>query len=249
VTSDGQVAARIAAAQLSGLSRVRTVVTAPPFAGLLKPDGPTYLSSVVAEKPGQPVTDLGDSLDVLRAAFEPMPLRFELIDEACPGAVEALLAAGLTADARYPVLTLATEHLVLPDTPPGITVHVAETRQDAMDSLRVASAAFGSPVEGDPPAPGDPQDGGAVVARLDGTAVATASWTSVANGVTEIGGVATSAGFRNRGLGALVTAEAVRAAVDLAGVQLAWLTPGHDGADRIYRRVGFRPTAHAVHLS
>jgi GNAT superfamily N-acetyltransferase len=66
--------------------------------------------------------------------------------------------------------------------------------------------------------------------------------------VSEIAGVATLPAVRGRGLGALVTAAAVEAVRDLAGVRLAWLTPGHDGADRIYRRAGFAPAATAVHL-
>jgi GNAT superfamily N-acetyltransferase len=248
--SDGpRIAARIAAAQLAGLSRTRKVIVASPFTGLLKEGAPGYFSYAVAEKPGQAVRDLGNSLDVLRTAFDPIELRFELIDEVCPGAVDALLAAGLTATGRYPLLTLETENLVIPDTPSEVTVNVARSKEDAIDSQRVASAAFDSAMDEDPVPPGDPRDGGSVIARVDGKAVATAFWTSVADGVSEIAGVATSPEYRNRGLGALVTAEAVRAAVQLAGVSLTWLTPGHDGADRIYRRVGFAPTANAVHLS
>ena len=83
----------------------------------------------------------------------------------------------------------------------------------------------------------------------NGHPAASAVWTGVADSVTEIAGVATLPSARNRGLGSLVTAAATRAAADLAGATLAWLTPGHDGADRIYRRLGFAPTATAVHLS
>jgi predicted GNAT family acetyltransferase len=79
--------------------------------------------------------------------------------------------------------------------------------------------------------------------------VAVASWTPVADGVTEIVGVATLPGFRRRGIGALVTAHTVRAAATLAGVTLPWLTPGDNGADRVYRRIGFSPAATAVHLA
>lgn len=247
--ADARIAARIAAAQLSGLSRTRTVIPAAPFAGLLKEGGPGFMSYAVAEKPGHAVSELGDSLHILRDAFAPNELRFELIDEASPGAVEALLAAGLTATARYPLLTLETENLIMPDIPAGLTVTVAESTVDAIDSQRVASVAFESEMDENPSAPGDPRDGGGVVARMNGTAVATAFWTPVADGVSEIAGVATIPEYRNRGLGTVVTAAAVRAAVELAGVRLAWLTPGNDGADRIYRRVGFTPAATAVHLS
>src|SRR5690348_17277201 len=119
------LAARIAAAQLTGLSRVRTVVPAPPFAGLIKPGAPAFTNYAVAQNPGEPVTELGDSLDTLRAAFPPGPVRFELIDEACPGAVAALEAAGLTVVGRYPLLTLEVADLRMPPTPEGATVEVA----------------------------------------------------------------------------------------------------------------------------
>ena len=94
----------------------------------------------------------------------------------------------------------------------------------------------------------DPADGGSVLATLDGEPVATAAWTAVAGGVTEIVGVATLAAHRSRGLGGLVTAHAVLAAAE-AGGALPWLTPGDDGADRVYRRLGFTPVATAVHLA
>jgi GNAT superfamily N-acetyltransferase len=243
-----QVAVRIAAAQLAGLSRTRTVVPAPPFTGLLTPDGPSFQSYAVARDPGRPVYGLGSSLETLAAAFAPHPVRFELIDEACPGAVDALRRAGLTETGRYPLLTLDPAELIMPPVPAGVTVHVSESKRDAVEAQAVADVAFEAEESRDPDAPGDPAGGGSVLARLAGRAAATAFWTPVADGVTEIAGVATLPEYRNRGLGALVTAAAVDAAVRLAGVRLAWLTPGHDGADRIYRRTGFTPTATAVHL-
>jgi GNAT superfamily N-acetyltransferase len=242
------MAVRIAAAQLSGLSRGRTVVAAPPFTGLLTPGGAAFNNYAVAERPGSPVHDVGDALAVLGGAFAPNPVRFELIDEASPGAVEALLEAGLEETGRFPLLTLDTAKLIMPDTPEGVTVRVSATLRDAIDAEAVAGAAFGMSDGREPTEPGDAAGGGSVLARVGGRAVATAFWTPVADGVTEIAGVATLAEFRNRGLGALATAAAVRAATDRAGVTLAWLTPGNDGADRVYRRVGFVRTATAVHL-
>lgn len=242
------MAVRIAAAQLAGLSRCRTVVTAPPFTGLLTPGGAGFNNYAVAARPGRPVHDLGTSMTELTKAFAPRPVRFELIDEASPGAVPALLAAGLTETGRYPVLTMDTAGLVMPPTPDGVTVRVSATLRDATDANAVADVAFGTGDDREPETPGDPTGGGSVLALVDGTAAATAFWTAVADGVTEIAGVATLPEFRNRGLGAFVTAAAVRAATDLAGATLAWLTPGHDNADRIYRRAGFAPAATAVHL-
>jgi GNAT superfamily N-acetyltransferase len=241
-------AVRIAAAQLLGLSRKRNVVTASPFVGMMVPGGPAFLDYAVAERPGGTVRELGDSLEILRAAFAPGPVRFELIDEACPGAVELLIGAGVEVVGRFPLLTLDPAKLTMPGTPAGATVRVSVSKQDAIDAERVASVAFESEPRGDPDVPGAPADGGSVIAHVDGEPVATAFWTAVADGVSEIAGVATLPAFRGRGLGALVTAAAVEAARDRAGVRLAWLTPGHDGADRIYRRAGFVPAANAVHL-
>lgn len=242
------MAVRIAAAQLAGLSRVRMVVPAPPFVGLVTPGGAEFNNYAVAERPGSPVRELGDALAVLRDAFAPNPLRFELIEQASPGAVGALLAAGLTETGRYPLLALEADQLIMPATPAGVTVRVSATLRDAIDADAVANVAFGGGDSREPKAPGEPADGGSVLAVLDGRTVATAFWTAVAHGVTEIAGVATLPEWRGRGLGSLVTAAAVRAAAERAGVTLAWLTPGHEGADRIYRRVGFAPVGTAVHL-
>lgn len=246
---DDPAPVRIAAAQLAGLSRQRTVVAAPPFTALLTPGAGAYANYAVIATPGRRVDDLGDSLATLRAAFAPDPPRFELVDEAGPGAVEALLAAGAQETGRYAVLTLDASAPVMPDAPPGASVEVVRSAAQAREAQQVANAAFRMEIASDPGVPGEPPEGGCALVRLGGRAVSVAYWTAVADGVTEIAGVATLPDVRGRGLGTFVTASAVRSACELAGVTLAWLTPGGEGADRVYRRVGFQPTAHAVHLS
>lgn len=243
------LAVRIAAAQLAGLSRVRRVVPAGPFVGLLAADGPAYLSYAVAARPGEPVHEVGDSLAALRAAFPPGALRFELLEQACPGAAEALAAAGMVVAARLPLMVLDPAAAAVPPTPDGVVVGIVDTAEDMAAATAVAGTAFGvptTPPEGPPP---PPEEGGGVLARIGGEAVAAASWTGVADGVTEIVGVATLAEHRRRGLGALVTAHAVRAAAERAGARLAWLTPGDEGAGRVYTSVGFARAGDAVHLA
>ncbi len=261
------LATRIAAAQLSGLSRAgqvvgdddppvllasREVVPAGPFTGLLAVDGPAFLSYAVAARPGEPVTDavaVAESVATLRSVFPAGGLRFELIEQACPGAAEALVAAGLVVAARVPVMTLDAAAAVVPPTPAGVVVEVVRTVADRVAGAEVAGAAFEMP--GDLPqgeAP-PPEDGGSVLARVDGVPAAVASWTQVADGVTEVVGVAVLADHRRRGLGRLVTAHAVLAASTLGGARLTWLTPGGADADRVYRAVGFTPVATAVHLA
>jgi predicted GNAT family acetyltransferase len=94
----------------------------------------------------------------------------------------------------------------------------------------------------------DPVNGASILIRADGVPVASAVWTAVADGVTEVAGVGTFPSHRRRGLGALATAYATQQSFEQGGATLAWLTPGDDGADRIYRRLGYAPKATAVHL-
>ena len=94
----------------------------------------------------------------------------------------------------------------------------------------------------------DPANGGWILVRVDGVPVATGSWTAVAHGVTEVAGVGTIHSHRRRGLGGIATAHTTQQAFELAGATLAWLTPGDDGADRVYRRLGYEAKATAVHL-
>jgi GNAT superfamily N-acetyltransferase len=239
---------RIAAAQLAGLRRVRHVVEAPPFVALLTTSGPDLLSYALAAQPGQPVREVASALPVLRKAFGKTRLRFELVAEASPGAVEALLAAGLVLMRQYPLLAARASAVELPKTAGDVSVSVVDTREEAMHAREIAAVAFGQAIDPEEEQP-KPTDGGTVLARVAGEPVAVASWTPVADGVTEIVGVATLPGFRRRGLGALVTAHAVHAAATLAGVTLPWLTPGDSGAESVYRRIGFTRVSTAVHLA
>ncbi|KAA2262817.1 GNAT family N-acetyltransferase [Solihabitans fulvus] len=244
------IGTRIAAAQLASVSRHRRVVAAAPFTGLLTVDGPDFMSYAVAASPGSAVHEVTEALAVLRAAFAPGRVRFELVEEASPGAVDALVAAGVEVDKRMPLLTMDPADLTLPPTPAGVVVELVTTAEQATQARTVANAAFGMSLgDGDGTAPPPPVDGGSVLATLDGVPVAAASWTAVADEVTEIVGVATLPSHQRRGLGALVTAHAVQAGWRLAGATLPWLTPGDDGADRVYRRLGFVTRANAVHLA
>jgi predicted GNAT family acetyltransferase len=94
----------------------------------------------------------------------------------------------------------------------------------------------------------DPADGGAVIIYVDDVPAATAAWTAVADEVSEVAGVGTIHSHRRRGLGAIATAYATQSAFNLGAATLAWLTPGDNGADRVYRRLGYAPRATAVHL-
>ena len=145
-----------------------------------------------------------------------------------------------------PLLAVEPADLVIPELPDGITAALVATPEDHAESNAVAADAYETEDVVTTFQP-DPVNGGAVLIRENGVPVATASWTAIADGVTEVAGVGTLHTHRRRGFGALATAYATQQAFS-AGADLAWLTPGDEGADRIYRGLGYAPKATAVHL-
>jgi len=148
---------------------------------------------------------------------------------------------------RLPLLVAEPDDLLVPELPAGVTVKVVSSDEDQKVANAVAAEAYEMDGAGFALKP-DPADGGAVLVTVDGVPAATASWTAVADGVTEVAGVGTIHAHRRRGLGGIATAYATLKAYELGGATLAWLTPGDDGADRVYRRLGYAPRATAVHL-
>jgi len=246
-----QIGARIARAQLSGLGRTRRQIVVGPLVGLLHDEDTWFLSTMVAAEPGTPFDpdEVRESVTVLRKAFaaEGRWLSAELIEEANPGLADELETHGMTIVSRPPLLVVEPDDLVPPPLPAGVTVQLVSSDADQADANAVAADAYETDEVGSTYQP-VLSDGGAVLVRKDGVAVATAAWTAVADGVTEVAGVGTIHTHRRQGLAAIATAYATQYAFDEAGASLAWLTPGDDGADRVYRRIGYAPRATAVHL-
>lgn len=222
-----------------------------PLVGLLHDEEVWFLSGAVAADPGTPFdpTEVPWAVETIRKAFaaEGRWLHVELIDEANPGLAEALAAEGMTIVSRPPLLVVEPGDLQLPEFPEDVTASVVTTAEEQDAANAVAADAYET-TDTDAPFQPEPANGAAVLIRLDGVPVATASWTAVADGVTEVAGVGTLHSHQRRGFGALATAYATQQAFELGRATLAWLTPGDDGADRIYRRIGYQPKATAVHL-
>lgn len=242
---------RIAAAQLAAAARNRRSVPARPLVGLLHESPHWVLSVVLHATPGTPAAggEVEAGLSVVRRAFAEAGKRMhvELVEEASPGLEQDLVRAGLRTDKRMPLLGVEPGRVAMPDPPEQVTVEWVRDERTHRVAEQVAAAAF----ESDPLGarlPAAAADGGGVLVRAGDEPVATAAWTGVADGVTEIVGVGTLPAFRRRGLGALATAYAVDVAVREGGATLPWLTPGDDGADRMYRAIGFEPVASCVHL-
>lgn len=222
-----------------------------PLVGLLHDDDLWFLSTVVAAEPGTPFDpeEVPWAIETIRTAFaaEGRWVSAELIEEANPGLADALAANGMTIVSHPPLLVVEPADLVLPDFPEGVTAAVVSTPEEQAEVDAVAAAAYEMEL-GETTFQPDPVNGASILIRADGVPVASAVWTAVADGVTEVAGVGTLPSHRRRGLGALATAYATQQSFEQGGATLAWLTPGDDGADRIYRRLGYAPKATAAHL-
>jgi len=246
-----EIGARIAAAQLTGSARSKRQVIAGPLVGLLHDDDAWYLSGMLAAEPGEPFDpdEIPWALDTIRQAFaaEGRWLSAEFVVEANPGLAEALEARGMTIVSHPPLLVVEPADLEYPELSAGVTTEVVKSEEQQAEANVVSAEAFEVDDAGFAFQP-DPANGGWILVRVDGVPVASGSWTAVADGVTEIAGVGTIHSHRRRGLGGIATAYATQQAFELAGATLAWLTPGDDGANRVYRRLGYEPKATAVHL-
>jgi ribosomal protein S18 acetylase RimI-like enzyme len=189
-----------------------------------------------------------DGIEALREAFVARGLqpRLEFVAERAPGLEDALVAAGFELQARIPVMTCPEQDLREVPAPEGVVIARVFDGPDVRPMMEVQSAAFG---EG-PPSDAAVQAyrGRGILARADGVPAGAASRTAVAEGVSEIGGVGVLERFRRRGIAAALTAAAAAEAF-ADGAQLCFLTPGDDGAERVYARAGFaRAGTTMVHM-
>jgi GNAT superfamily N-acetyltransferase len=189
-----------------------------------------------------------DGIDALRAAFAAHGLapRLEFVAECAPGLEEALAAAGFDLQGRYPVMTLPASALREVPAPDGVVIVRVLGGVDVRPLLQTAAEAFGSD------APTDAEvaayHGRGVLARAGGEPAGAAFRSAVAEGVSKLGGIGVRERFRRRGIAAALTAAAAADAL-AAGAELCFLTPGDDGAERVYARAGFaRAGTTLVHM-
>jgi ribosomal protein S18 acetylase RimI-like enzyme len=191
-----------------------------------------------------------DGIDDLRASFEARRLRprLEFVAECAPGLEDALVAAGFELEARIPVMTCAAGGLRDVPAPTGVMITPVATAADVRAYLQVGAEAFGEPPPSDeqlerfsPPARG-------LLARLDGEPAGAGSRSAIAEGVSEITGIGVRERFRRRGIAVAITAAAAAAAF-ADGAEVCFLTPGDEGAERVYARAGFvRAGTTMVHM-
>ncbi|MCW3049601.1 MAG: putative GCN5-related N-acetyltransferase [Solirubrobacterales bacterium] len=180
--------------------------------------------------------------------------RLEFVVAAAPGLAEALAAGGFDLEAELAVMVCTPATLAHSPRPPGMTIEtVGATAPPVLvrDLISAQREAFG-----ESPAVADGEvarfvrvigAGAGLLARVDGEPAAGAQYTSPAGGLAELAGIGTRPRFRRRGLaGALTAATAAHAFAH--GADTAFLTPGDDGAQRVYERAGFTPVTRMVHM-
>ena len=190
-----------------------------------------------------------EAIDELREAFVERGLqpRLEFVAERAPGLEEALAAHGFALQMRIPVMTCPEEDLREVPAPEGVVIaRVFAGADDVRSMMEVQAAAFG---EGPPSEQAVRAYGGrGVLARAAGVPAGAASHSAVAEGASEIGGVGVLERFRRRGIAAALTAAAAAEAF-AEGADLCFLTPGDEGAERVYARAGFaRAGTTMVHM-
>jgi ribosomal protein S18 acetylase RimI-like enzyme len=186
-------------------------------------------------------------VDELAAAFAAHGLRprLEFLSECAPGLEDALADEGFEVEARIPVMICPADAWRRVPAPAGVLIARVLEAPDAWPLLKVTRLAFGEapPTAADVAAYG----GHGLLARAHGVPAGAAYRTPVVLGVSELGGIGVLERYRRRGIAAALTAAAAADAV-AAGAEVVFLTPGNDGAQRVYARAGFRPAATMVHM-
>jgi predicted GNAT family acetyltransferase len=214
-----------------------------------------FLSYAIPDDDARP-TDA--DVAALIAAFEARGRtpRLEYLPTVAPDAEAALLAGGLTVEARLALMTCSPADVVDLAAADALRVELPADDRDLYDLTVAQHAAFGEP----PPA-----DRGDAIARqraaleagaiailardgVTGAVVGGGIATRPADGITELAAIGVLEPYRRRGAAGAITARLAREAF-ARGVTTAFLTPGGDTAHRVYARAGFAATSVMLHLS
>jgi GNAT superfamily N-acetyltransferase len=225
-----------------------------PFLATFHPTDPlTYVNYAIPDDGARPTAE---DVAALVAAYEHrgrVP-RLEYLPSAAPHVEAALLAGGFVAEARLPAMTCVPEQLVPVSAPDGIEIAVPRDDVESYALLAAQHDAFGDsePDEGSVARIRAMLDAGALAVlardRSNGEVVGGGLAAIPSGGVTEIAGIGVRAGHRRQGIAAAMTAR-VTADAFAAGLTTAFLTPGNDGAHRVYARAGFVDSTVMLHIS
>lgn len=235
----------------------KDVVTAGPFLVALHPTSDRFWGSVAVPSDGiDPDAVNAGAVAAVRGAFAArgrVP-RFEFVPALAPGLDDRLVALGFVVEHRVPLLGCPPERLAEVAVPAGVTLERLGAGSDpAVVRLALETAASAFADAGEVTAEDvarvttDTPPRVLVLARRDREAVGAGVALAPQDGITELAGIGVAPTARGRGVGTALTREIARAAFD-AGATFATLSPGDDGAQRIYERCGFRALTEMVFL-
>ena len=180
--------------------------------------------------------------------------RLEYLPSTAPEVEDALSAAGFEAEGRLPLMIRPSGRIVDPPRLEGVELLTPSTDEELRGATAAQSEAFGGP-----PLSGANAErmrstiasGGIAIAARElatGTIVGAGMCTPPADEVTELAGIGVRGAYRRRGIAGALTARLAQEAF-AAGVTTAFLTPGHDGAGRVYERAGFEQSSLMLHIA
>lgn len=172
--------------------------------------------------------------------------RLEFCTDLWPSVEPLLLGAGFVCEKRMPVMVLKSQ-----DRKAKVGVHFARvaTSDDLNEARYVSNVAFGMPQLDPKP---DEQAQVALesgrhllsVVEIDGLIVGS-GYAVGTNSVREIAGIGTLPEYRRQGLATAVIEELLDRFFSDGG-EIAWLTPGDEGAQSLYHGLGFQQIAEQV---
>ncbi len=190
-------------------------------------------------------------IDALNAAFRERNRRprLEYIADTAPEVEAALLAGGFEIEKRYPIL-VCTPGMVHGVYVAGIDIVLAQSDADIIAAADVGAEAYNEVVYPDPLRRLVAQGGVLAIARdpASGLTVGAGMATPAQEGVSEVAGIGVRMAYRRRGIAGALTSFLAREAF-IRGIELAWLTPGSDDAERIYASAGFERASEQLHIS
>jgi len=229
-------------------------VPVPPFTSFFHPRDPLrYLNYAIPDEPAG--GDLDEPLARLRQTFherERLP-RFEYVEGFAPALAASLEQAGFELELRAPLMTCPATAIAEPPAVAGL--EIAPATENVRAYLTVGRRAFGAGDEQEASdedvtawSAGRTTSNTALLGLLDGEPVAVSAATPPQDSLSEVAGIGVLEHARRRGIGAAMTAAAAREAV-AKGAELAFLSPGSDGAQSVYERIGFRPAETSLYYA
>lgn len=160
-----------------------------------------------------------------------------------PAVRDALVAAGFTVEARFPLMTVDPAELVAPTLPAGVSVLRAESDQQLRQAAEVGNAAYGEPAttshDVDRLRRTVDNGGGVGLALAGGEPAGSGVHTPPRGaGLAEIAAVGVATRFRRRGIAVALVHDLSRRVFE-AGAR-PYLQAEPDAGQPVYRRLGYR---------